>query len=298
MTNVRILRDLVAEGLRLRFGDRPEKEVLRRFHWEMKHIGDAGYVDYYLAAYWLFRHYAQSSGIGYWARGAVPSSIVCYCLGLTEIAPVKYGLHSVRFVNDELPMFQFDIECSYFDEFIKGAEEYLETNSQYIDIASVKVCLFRDLTPMYYLSQRQEIQVPDNLDDEIACYALTFPDTQLLFDTYTLRKKGFAWSPTGIALLDEILAPTYGLLVYQEQMLDILKEFFDYPTIERNKVRISIQRGETEQIQAYKKELFANLKDITTSEAETAWQCLTSNPRAFLKAHTVSRVLAKYKFNN
>ena len=63
-----------------------------------------------------------------------------------------------------------------------------------------------------------------------------------------------------------------------------------------NNIRLAIQRGETEQVEAYKQELFANLKDITLEEAEVAWQRLTNNPRAFLKAHAVSRVMAKYKF--
>lgn len=57
------------------------------------------------------------------------------------------------------------------------------------------------------------------------------------------------------------------------------------------------KRGETEQIADYKKELFADLQDISLNDAETVWQFLNSNPKAFLKAHTVSRIMARYLFD-
>ena len=147
---------------------------------------------------------------------------------------------------------------------------------------------------MHRLSGRRERSLPENIDDELACYALSFPDTMDLYETYLRRKNGEAWSPTGIPQLDEILAPTCGILAYQEQMLDILCKPFHTLGDKANHIRLCIQRGETEQIAAYKAELFADLIDTTIDEAEVAWNLLTSNPRAFLKSHAVSHVLAKY----
>lgn len=46
-------------------------------------------------------------GIKVWPRGAVASSVICYSLGLTDVDPLRYGLHSARFVNEEPPRFQF-----------------------------------------------------------------------------------------------------------------------------------------------------------------------------------------------
>ena len=80
-------------------------------------------------------------------------------------------------------------------------------------------------------------------------------------------------------------------------MLSILKQTFHTSSIKANHIRLSIQRGETEQVAAYKKELFANLHDISVAKAETAWQFLISNPKAFLKAHAVSRIMARYLFD-
>jgi hypothetical protein len=277
MTHLNLFHNLVAAGMRMRYGSKPGKEAVLRCLFEKKHIMDAGFIDYYLMAFWIFRHYATSAEVAVWPRGAMPSSIICYCLGLTEIDPIKYGFHSVRFVNDELPKFQFDIEASRFEDFRKGAEELLEANAGGYDISAIRKCLFQDLSPMEYLSKTRKRPLPDNIDDELVRYALKFPQTMDLYDTYVQNPGG-------------------DILIYQEEMLDILKKTFHVLSIKANKIRLSIQRGEKEQVEAYKKEIFADLKDTTLAEAEGVWQRLTSNPQAFLKAHAVSRVMASYKY--
>ena len=294
-THTELFQDLVLAGWKIRKGYNEEEEnqptsmpskgttrIIKTprasisMLWEMDQIEDAGFVDYYIMAFWIFRHYATSAGIEVWARGAVPSSMVCYCLGLTEVDPVKYGLHSVRFVNDELPKFQFDIEASRYEEFMKGAEDLLQANVKDYDIPAIRECLFKDVKPYGYLSKKQERPLPENIDDEIARYALYFPQTMDLFAAYVNHSK-------------------CDILIYQEEMLDILKETFNVPSIKANQIRLSIQRGETEQVEAYKKEVF-DASDLPYEEKEKAWQRLTSNPRAFLKAHAISRVLASYKY--
>ena len=277
MTHLNLFHGLVAAGMKMRYGSKPGKEATLRCLFEKKHIMDAGFIDYYLMAFWIFRHYATSVEVAVWPRGAMPSSIICYCLGLTEIDPIKYGLHSVRFVNDELPKFQFDIEASRFEDFRKGAEELLEANADGYDIPAIRKCLFQDLTPMAYLSKERKRPLPEDIDDELARYALRFSQTMDLYETYVKK-------------------PKCDILIYQEEMLDILKQVFHVYGIKVNQIRLSIQREEKKQVEAYKKELFANLKDVTLAEAETAWQRLISNPKAFLKAHAVSRILAQYRY--
>ena len=275
MTHKELLNQLVAAGIRWRYGEKPDNLTKRRIVWEMMYIINEGYVDHYLMVFWIFRQKAQN--INYWACGAVPSSIICYCLGLTDIDPMKYGLHSERFVNEEPPKFQFDIEESRFDEFMKRAEEILAENEKDFDIPAIRECLFKDVKPYKYLDKKQERPLPADLEDEFVRYALYRPDTLDLFDAY-------------------IRNPKSDILIYQEQMFDILKEIFHVGGIKANQIRISIQRGETEQIEAYRQEVF-EASDLSTEEKEKAWQRLTSNPKAFLKAHAVSQVLASYKFD-
>ena len=274
-THKDILKGLVSAGKRWRYGEKPDNLVTRRIVWELMHIIEACFVDYYLMAFWVFKYSKQ--GINYWARGAVPSSIVCYCLGLTEVDPIKYGLHSARFVNEEPPKFQFDIEALRYDEFMKRAEDMLKANAEDFDIPAIRECLFKDVKPYKYLDKKQERPLPADLEDEFARYALYRPDTLDLFDAY-------------------IRNPKSDILIYQEQMFDILKEVFHVGGIKANHIRLSIQRGETEQIEAYKQEVF-EASDLSTGAKEKAWQRLTSNPKAFLKAHAVSQVLASYRFD-
>ena len=288
MTHTELLQGLVSAGLRDRYGDELEPKQINAntmscsiapvsMLLEMKQIEKARFVDYYLMAFWIFRQYSKSAGIEVWARGTMPSSIVCYCLGLTEVDPIKYGLHSARFVNEKLPKFQFDIEASRFDEFMIGAEDLLQAIAKDYDIPAIRECLFKDLKPSSYLCKKKERPLPDDLEDEIARYALFFPQTMDFFAAYVNSY------------------PKCDLLIYQEQMLDILKEVFHVGGTKANQIRLSIQRGETEQIENYKKELF-EASDLTDKKKEKAWQRLTSNPKAFLKAHAVSCVLESYKY--
>ncbi len=288
-SHTELLQGFVLAGLRERYGKELEPQQINentmtcsvapvRMFLEMKQIEEAGFIDYYLMAFWIFNFHARAAGINVWARGAVPSSVVCYCLGLTEVDPIKYGLHSARFVNEGLPKFQFDIEASRFDEFMKRAEDMLQANAEDFDIPAIRKCLFKDLKPSSYLSMKKERPLPADLEDEFARYALYFPQTIDLFCTYVNQY------------------PNCDLLIYQEQMFDILREVFHVSGIKANHIRLSIQRGETEQIEAYKQEVF-EASDLSTEEKEKAWQRLTSNPKSFLKAHAVSQVLASYKFD-
>ena len=293
----KILKSLVAAGMAMRYGDKPVMQVKMRILWELKHIIDAGFEDHYIMAFRIFRPYAKSKKIGYWGRGAMGSSIVCYCLGLTEVDPLRFGLHSARFVNDEPPKFQLDIEASRYDEFMQGAQDILAADAKDYDMKGVRRSLSLDVTPMEYLTRKREAPMPKDIDDEIAREALIRPDTMDLYDAYMRRKSDGLWTKHG-ERLDEILDPTCGFLVYQEQMLDILCQFFHVSGIKANQIRLSIQRGNVDQVDAYKHELFAHLEGLTEKKAEWLWAILMCNPRAFLKAHAVSRVLAKYHYES
>ena len=293
------LRELVTKGFKQRYGTHPDKQALLRLLSELRRIDVAGYAGYYLMAYMIFKETAFSYGINIWPRGAMASSIVCYSIELTEVDPLRFGLHSARFVNEEPPKFQFDIEAARFEEFKEKATKVLKNNPDILDYESGCKYLLGDIEPTSYLNREKGYPLPDNIDDEIAEYALSFPGTMTLYETYKERKNGATWTPTGIAKLDEILAPTYGLLAYQEQMFDIMKNIFGVYGITANNIRLSIQRGETGHIEEYKKEVQQMVKDndINADAFETIWGVLTSNPKAFLKAHAVSRVVSRFFYN-
>lgn len=299
-TTMELLKSLASKGFKERYGEHPYKLALLRLLFEYRRIDVMGYAGIYLMTYRIFREKATAMGINVWPRGGMASSMVCYSLGITEMDPLRYGLHSARFVNEEPPMFQFDVEEVRFDEFKAKADELLKDSADVLDYETGCKYLLGDLQPMSYLSRKREspLPIPDNLDNEIAEYALSFPDTMKLFKEYKERNNGANWAPTGIAKLDEILAPTYGLLAYQEQMFDIMKVCFNVHGALANKIRLAIQRGEVKNIGAYRKELLEKAKSMGLSEDEfeTVWTVLASNAKAFLKAHAVSRVISRFYY--
>lgn len=72
-----------------------------RLEYELNIIGKMGYDDYFLIV-WDFIKYAKNNKILVGpGRGSAPGSLVAYCLGITEIDPIKYGLLFERFLNPE-----------------------------------------------------------------------------------------------------------------------------------------------------------------------------------------------------
>ena len=73
-----------------------------------------GYVDYYLIVF-DFIHYARSIGIPVGpGRGSGAGSLAAYCIGITNIDPIRYNLLFERFLNPErISMPDFDIDFCY-----------------------------------------------------------------------------------------------------------------------------------------------------------------------------------------
>src|SRR4030067_3366072 len=60
-----------------------------------------GFSSYFLIV-WDFIHYAKNKGIPVGpGRGSAAGSLVAYCLDITEIDPLRYGLLFERFLNPE-----------------------------------------------------------------------------------------------------------------------------------------------------------------------------------------------------
>lgn len=97
-----------------RFGEEAAKELLDRLEYELSTIESMGYVEYFLIV-WDFINYARSNGIMVGpGRGSAAGSIVAYCLHITDIDPIKYGLIFERFLNPErISMPDIDIDFCY-----------------------------------------------------------------------------------------------------------------------------------------------------------------------------------------
>jgi len=113
LTREKYLKDLCEQGLKKRYKD-ITPEVRQRLEHEEGVINKAGYTSYFLIA-WDFVSYAKSKGIAVGpGRGSAAGSIVSYCLGITDIDPLKYDLLFERFLNEErVTMPDIDIDFCY-----------------------------------------------------------------------------------------------------------------------------------------------------------------------------------------
>ena len=111
--NETYLRRLCAEGMaqKLVGGDDAAQE---RLDYELGVITRMGFVDYYLIV-WDFIHFAKTHGIVVGpGRGSGAGSLVAYCMGITDVNPLKYGLLFERFLNPErVSMPDFDVDFCY-----------------------------------------------------------------------------------------------------------------------------------------------------------------------------------------
>ncbi len=79
----------------------PIEDYDKRLWHEMEVIKRMGYAGYFLIV-WDFVKYAKENGIPVGpGRGSSAGSLVAYCLGITDIDPLKYNLFFERFLNPE-----------------------------------------------------------------------------------------------------------------------------------------------------------------------------------------------------
>lgn len=101
------------DGLKKRYGN-PPQEYIERLEYELSTVEKMGYTDYYLIVA-DFVSFAKSKGIPVGpGRGSGAGSIAAYCIGITDLDPMKYNLLFERFLNPErVSMPDFDIDFCY-----------------------------------------------------------------------------------------------------------------------------------------------------------------------------------------
>lgn len=112
-TSWEYLNKLCFDGLKNHYGD-IEGELTDRLTYELDVIRNMGYVDYFLIV-WDFIKYARDHDIIVGpGRGSAAGSIVSYCLGITNIDPIRYQLLFERFLNPErVSMPDIDIDFCF-----------------------------------------------------------------------------------------------------------------------------------------------------------------------------------------
>ncbi len=112
------LTRLCLDGLVRRYPDEdvsdPEHPLRKRLDYELSVITRMGFVDYFLIV-WDYINYARQHDISVGpGRGSAAGSLVSYCLGITNLDPLRYDLLFERFLNPErVSMPDIDVDFEY-----------------------------------------------------------------------------------------------------------------------------------------------------------------------------------------
>jgi DNA polymerase III alpha subunit len=238
--NAAYLRELCEEGFAKRYGKAGDwhRERLER---ELGAIAEIGHVEYFLIV-WDFIRYAREKGIFVGpGRGSAAGSIVSYVLHITDVDPLEYGLIFERFLNPErgnMPDIDIDLCIERSSEVIRYVEEncgecidfskmrYNDPNVfDLISSGNTEGIFQLESVGMMNLIMRLR---PGNIDDIAAPIALYHPGPMRFIDDYVENKN----RPDRIRyihpLLESILSDTYGIVVYQEQIMEILHQMAGY----------------------------------------------------------------------
>lgn len=133
LTEMQYLRELVLQGARRRYGDRPSADEdlsLRARAWrtidhELDVIEGLGFAGYFLVV-WDIVEFCNRANIFCQGRGSAANSAVCYALGVTKADAVSLGLLFERFLSPERdgpPDIDLDIESDRREEVIQYVYE-------------------------------------------------------------------------------------------------------------------------------------------------------------------------------
>ena len=92
------LKFLVMQGAEAQYGEIIPDVVLNRIEEEMKYLTEnKNFADYMLLVYDICKSIRIELGLHVMGCGFMNGSIVCYCLHLTDVDPIKYGLANLLF---------------------------------------------------------------------------------------------------------------------------------------------------------------------------------------------------------
>ncbi|RJP79652.1 MAG: DNA polymerase III subunit alpha, partial [Desulfobacteraceae bacterium] len=89
-----VLREDVYQGAFRRYGDELPETVVERLEYELAVIAEKGFSSYFLVVRDIVSQSPRICG-----RGSGAASLAAYCLGITNVCPVKHNLYFERFLN-------------------------------------------------------------------------------------------------------------------------------------------------------------------------------------------------------
>lgn len=169
-TSFSYLQKISYDGLSQRYVPMSEKAI-KGLEYELSVIDGLNFTDYFLVVWDIVKE-AKRRGMMTIGRGSAANSLVSYCLGLTEVDPVKYNLYFERFLNkgrSSPPDVDIDFSWKERDEIVR----YVFEKYGYENVAMISTHVtfrarsaFREVAKAFGLSNK-----------EISKYSKYFPWT-------------------------------------------------------------------------------------------------------------------------
>lgn len=126
------LHDLAFLGLKKRLANNLTKNYIDRLEYELNTINAMGFNDYFLIVYDYVKYAKTHDILVGPGRGSAAGALVSYCLGITNIDPLKYNLLFERFLNKDritMPDIDIDFEDVKREEMINYVKERYGKNN-------------------------------------------------------------------------------------------------------------------------------------------------------------------------
>ena len=199
------LRQLTFEGAHERYGRDIPADVVDQLEKELKIIEALDYPGYFLTMREIVR-FCREKGILCQGRGSAANSVVCYCLGVTAVDPVRMGLLFERFISKERaepPDIDLDIQHDRREEVIQHVyEKYGRDHAAMV----ANVIRYRSRSALRDVGKA--LGFSETVLDRAAKFLSSYDDV----DPRTLQQMGFDTSK--------------GL---HKQLLELTNEILDFP---------------------------------------------------------------------
>ncbi len=175
-------------GLEERYRSITEQAV-KRLQYELEVIDELGFSDYFLIVWDIVKE-AKKRGMMHIGRGSAANSLVSFCLGFTEVDPLKYNLYFERFLNrgrTSPPDIDLDFSWKERDEIIK----YVFDKYGYDKVAMISTTVtfrarsaFREVAKVFGISEGEISKyskfIPWTSAKNLSSIAEKFPEAKSL----------------------------------------------------------------------------------------------------------------------
>lgn len=159
--NKEYLKQLCLAGLQKRLDDKVPQMYFERLSHELDVICSMNFEDYFLIVYDIILYCKRNDILVGPGRGSAVGSLVCYCLGITHIDPIRYDLLFERFLNHERVTMP-DIDLDFPDNKRISVIEYVRNKYGADKVANIITfgslttrALIRDLGKVLNINQNE-----------------------------------------------------------------------------------------------------------------------------------------------